>query len=124
MYTSKRRNDIFDVRTKRSPLISNIRRSVHRNSKIYTDDPLDYRNLKEYGFVYKQVCHSQKEYARGVVHVNNCENRGNLYKIWIRKFIGVNNHNLHSYTKSFKFIHSIGKDDTRDKLFKGILTCH
>ena len=48
------------------------------NSKIYTDEYPGYRNLKKYGFVHKQVCHSQKEYARGVVHVNNCECRSNL----------------------------------------------
>jgi transposase-like protein len=46
----------FDVRTKHS-LISNICRSVHRHSKVYTDEYLGYRNLKEYGFVHKQVCH-------------------------------------------------------------------
>jgi len=63
----------FDVRTKQS-LISNIWRSVHRHCKVYTDEYLGYRKLKEYGFVHKQVCNSQKEYARrGVVHVNNVE---------------------------------------------------
>ena len=113
----------FDVRTKHS-LISNICRSVHRHSKVYTDEYLGYRNLKEYGFVHKQVCHYQKEYARGVVHVNNCECRSNLYQIWIRKFMGINKHNLQSYTKTFQFIHNIRKDGIRDKLFKAVLNCH
>jgi hypothetical protein len=44
----------FDVRTKQS-LISNICRSVHRHCKVYTDEYLGYRKLKEYGFVHKQV---------------------------------------------------------------------
>ena len=111
----------FDVRTKHS-LISNICRSVHRHCKVYTDEYLGYRNLKEYGFVHKQVCHSQKEYARGVVHVNNCECRSNLYKIWIRKFMGVNKHNLQSYTKTFQFIHNIRSDtDNRKERFMKVL---
>jgi len=63
----------FNVSTKHS-LISNIRRPVDPHSKVFTDEYLGYRNLKQYGFVHKQVCHShQKEYARGMVHVNNCE---------------------------------------------------
>ncbi|MGC1927514.1 MAG: transposase [Candidatus Nitrosopolaris sp.] len=41
--------------------------------EVYTNEYLAYENLKKYGFVHKQVCHSQKEYARGDVHVNNCE---------------------------------------------------
>jgi len=27
--------------------------------------------------------------ARGGVHVNNCECSGNLYKLWIAKFMGI-----------------------------------
>jgi transposase len=111
----------FDVRTKQS-LISNICRSVHRHCKVYTDEYLGYRKLKEYGFVHKQVCHSQKEYARGVVHVNNCECRSNLYKIWIRKFMGVNKHNLQSYTKTFQFIHNNRSNtDNRKERFMKVL---
>jgi hypothetical protein len=30
------------------------------------DEYLAYGNLKKYGFVHEQVCHSQKEYAREV----------------------------------------------------------
>ncbi|MFZ0510003.1 MAG: hypothetical protein WAM14_00225, partial [Candidatus Nitrosopolaris sp.] len=73
----------------------------------------------KYGFVHKQVCHSQKEYARDV-HVNNCESRSNLYQLWIAKFMGsnlyqlwiakfmgINKHNLQAYTKTFQFIHNI-----------------
>jgi transposase-like protein len=112
----------FDVRTKQS-LISNICRLVDRHSKVYTDEYLGYRKLKEYGFVHKQVCHSQKEYARGVVHVNNCECRSNLYQIWIRKFMGVNKHNLQSYTKTFQFIHNTRKNGVRGQLFERILYC-
>ena len=32
-----------------------------------------YDQLEEHGFVHRSVIHSQKEYANGIVHVNNCE---------------------------------------------------
>jgi len=51
-------------------LISKIRRLIncHHHTRVYTDEFLAYENLKKYGFVHKQVCHSQKEYARGDVY--------------------------------------------------------
>ena len=60
----------FDVHNTKQSLISNIRRLIncHHHTKVYTDEYLAYENLKKYGFVHKQVCHSQKEYARGEVH--------------------------------------------------------
>jgi transposase-like protein len=74
------------------------------------------------GFVHKQVCHSQKEYTRGDVHVNNCECRSNLYQLWIAKFMGINKHNLHTYTKTFEFIHNIRrKTSMRKKMFERVL---
>ena len=78
----------FDVHDTKQSLISNICRLIncHHHTKVYTDEYLAYENLKKYGFVHKQVCHSQKEYARGDVHVNNCECRSNLYQLWIAKF--------------------------------------
>ena len=105
-------------------LISNIRRLIncHHHTKVYTDEYLAYENLKKYGFIHKQVCHSLKEYARGDVHVNNCECRSNLYQLWIAKFMGINKHNLQTYTKTFQFIHNIRrKTSVRKKMFERIL---
>ncbi|MFZ0514085.1 MAG: transposase [Candidatus Nitrosopolaris sp.] len=91
------------------------------HTKVYTDEYLVYENLKKYGFVHKQVCHSQKEYARGDVHVNNCECRSNL-SIMVTKFMGINKHNLQAYTNTFQFIHNIGrKTSVRKKMFERIL---
>jgi predicted secreted protein len=53
--------------------------------------------LEEHGFIHKSINHSQKEYANGIVHVNNCECRSNLYQLWIRKFMGVNKYNLQTF---------------------------
>ena len=113
----------FDVHDTKQSLISNIRRLIncHHHTKVYTDEYLAYENLK-YGFVHKQVCHSLKEYARGDVHVNNCECRSNLYQLWIAKFMGINKHNLQAYTKTFQFIHNIRrKTSVRKKMFERIL---
>ena len=64
----------FGVYDTKQPLISKIRRLInyhhHHHTKVYTDEYQAYENLNKYGFVHKQVCHSQKEYARGDVHVN------------------------------------------------------
>lgn len=114
----------FDVHDTKQPLISKVRRLINHlhHTKVYTDEYLAYENLKKYGFVHKQVRHSQKEYARGDVHVNNCECRSNLYQLWIAKFMGVNKHNLQAYTKTFEFIHNIRrKTSMRKKMFEHIL---
>ena len=114
----------FDVHNTKQSLISNIRRLINcrHNTKVYTDEYLAYENLKKYGFMHKQVCHSLKEYARGDVHVNNCQCRSNLYQYWIAKFMGINKHNLQTYTKTFQFIHSIRrKTSVRKKMFESIL---
>jgi transposase-like protein len=82
-------------------------------TKVYTNEYLAYQNLKKYGFI--QVCHSQKEYTRGDVHVNDCECRSNLYQLWIAKFMGVNKHNLQIYTKTFEFIHNVRRKTSMRK---------
>jgi len=79
-----------------------------------------YDQLEEHGFIHKNVTHSQKEYANGSIHVNNCESRSNLYQIWIRKFMVVNKYNLQVYSKAFQFIHN-NRTKTRKKRFIEIL---
>jgi transposase-like protein len=56
---------------------------------------------------HKTVSNSDKEYARGRVHVNNCECVSNLFQIWIRKFVGINKNNVQAYAKAFQFICNI-----------------
>ena len=84
-------------------------------TKVYTNEYLAYQNLKKYGFIHKQICHSQKEYTRGDVHENDCECRSNLYQLWIAKFMGVNKHNLQIYTKTFEFIHNVRRKTSMRK---------
>ncbi|MER3408441.1 MAG: hypothetical protein C4292_06955, partial [Nitrososphaera sp.] len=64
------------------------------------------------------------EYARGGVHVNNCECRrsNNLCQLWLKKkFMGVNRNNLQAYVKSFQFVHNNSRKISRGERFMQIL---
>lgn len=111
----------FDVTIYQS-LLDNICRKIVYGSTIYTDEFLPYNQLNKHGFRHKYVNHSHKEYARGDIHVNNCECRTNLFKIWIAKFMGVNKYNLEAYSKAFQFIHNNRSNtDNRKERFMKIL---
>ena len=91
----------FDVPVHQALLVDIICNNVEYGSTIFTDEYRTYDQLEEHGFIHKSVIHSQKEYANGIVHVNNCECRSNLYQLWIREFMGVNKYNLQTYSKTF-----------------------
>lgn len=109
----------FDVPVQQS-LLDIICTRVEYGSTIFTDEYRAYDHLEEHGFMHKSVTHSQKEYANGTIHVNNCECRSNLYQLWIRKFMGVNKYNLQVYSKVFQFIHN-SRSSTRKERFMKIL---
>ncbi len=67
------------------------------------------------------VCHSSREYARYDVHINNCECRTNLFKLWLAKFIGVNKLDLKLYANTFQFLHNHRHLDAYEK-FMSILS--
>ena len=110
----------FDVPLLQSLLVDIVCTRVEYGSTIFTDEYSAYDQLEEHGFIHRSVIHSQKEYANGIVHVNNCECRSNLYQIWIRKFMGVNKYNLQTYSKTFEFIHN-NRTKTRKERFIEIL---
>ena len=109
----------FDVPVDKS-LIDLICKNVGYGSTLFTDEYRAYNQLQKHGFIHKSVTHSEKEYANGIVHVNNCECRSNLYQLWMRKFMGVNKHNLETYSKTFQFIHN-NRTKTRKERFMEIL---
>ena len=109
----------FDVPVHQS-LLDIVCKNVEYGSTIFTDEYRAYDQLEEHGFIHKSVIHSQKEYANGIVHVNNCECRSNLYQLWIRKFMGVNKYNLQAYSKTFQFVHN-NRAKTRYERFMEIL---
>jgi transposase-like protein len=111
----------FDVpAVMKKSLLEIVCNRVQYGSTVFTDEYNAYNSLEEHGFTHKSVNHSQKEYANGTVHVNNCECRSNLYQIWIRKFMGVNKHNLQTYSKTFQFIHN-NRTKAREERFAEIL---
>lgn len=63
----------FDVPVQQS-LLDIICTRVEYGSTIFTDEYRAYDHLEEHGFMHKSVTHSQKEYANGTIHVNNCVN--------------------------------------------------
>ena len=117
-------SEFFVPQQKRQPVLGSVRKNVEPGSMIYTDDFRPYRFLPRYGYKHEFVNHSEKEYARGDVHINNCECGTNLYKLWMRKFMGVNKKNLQTYSKTFQMIHQsrINKIP-RGERFMQILSC-
>ncbi len=109
----------FDVPVHKS-ILDIVCSRVKYGSTIFTDEYRAYDQLEEHGFIHKRIMHSKKEYVDGIVHVNNCECRSNLYQLWIRKFMGVNKYNLQVYSKTFQFIHN-NRAKTREERFIEIL---
>lgn len=113
----------FDVPSSdgNNPILDVVCKNVNYGSTLFTDEYRAYNRLEEHGFIHDSVAHSEKEYTNGEVHVNNCEWRSNLYQIWIRKFMGVNKHNLETYSKTFQFIHNNRRTKTREERFMAVL---
>jgi transposase-like protein len=63
----------FDVPVKKS-LFDIVCNNVEYGSTVFTDEYRAYDSLEEHGFIHKSVNHSEKEYANGIVHANNCVN--------------------------------------------------
>jgi hypothetical protein len=75
MHSSERGDGLtyFDVPVKKS-LIDTVCNNVEYGSTIFTDEYSAYNQLQKHGFIHKSVNHSEKEYANGIVHVNNYVN--------------------------------------------------
>jgi hypothetical protein len=57
-------------------------RHVKAGSKIYADSSPSYNVLHGMGYKHDYVNRSIGEYARGDVHINNCENRASILRRW------------------------------------------
>ena len=85
---------------------------------VYTDEYTIYDSLKDHGKVKKHefVNHSAKEYSRGEIHVNNCENRHSLLRPNLRIFRGVSKKNLPKYIIQIQY-----KINYKEKSYQKIL---
>ncbi|MEM2761176.1 MAG: IS1595 family transposase [Nitrososphaerales archaeon] len=117
-YHQRNGSTVFDVPVSYDSIASLVCKKVGYGSTVYTDEYVAYSPLKASGFEHESVSHSSKEYARGEVHVNNCECRTNLFKLWISKFMGVNKYNPHLYAKTFQFLHNDRHLDGYEKFMR------
>lgn len=78
--------------------------------KVFTDDYTIYMGLEEHPQVkeHQTINHSEKMYADGENHVNNCENRHSLLRPHLNIFRGVSKNNLNTYVKFFQFTFNKG----------------
>jgi transposase-like protein len=54
------------------------------------------------GYKHDYVNHSIGGYARGDVHINNCENRASILRQWLSVHRGVSKDNLDTYLSLFQ----------------------
>ena len=73
---------ICDVPQPFSSIAALVQEIVSKGSGICTDELGAYDSLDSRRYRYESVCHKAKEYARGDVHVNNCECRAGLLRYW------------------------------------------
>lgn len=54
-------------------LLPKLRKSIHHDATVYTDENYVYKHINEYFLQHSTVNHSLEEYVRGNVHTNNIE---------------------------------------------------
>jgi transposase-like protein len=85
-------------------LMKVLRDHVDIESTVMTDDFMSYRHADEVFYQHHAVVHSKKEYARGDVHVNNCESFFALLKRGLMgSFHHVSRKHLGRYSNEFAF---------------------
>jgi len=91
-------------------------RHVKAGSKIYTDSFPSYNILQSIGYRHETVNHSLREYARGEVHINNCENRASILRTWLSVHRGISKDNLNTYLSLFQLQRKTNKLPTIEKI--------
>jgi transposase-like protein len=77
-------------------------RYIETRSKIYTDSFPSYSILQSMGYKHDYVNHSLREYARGDLHINNCESRASILRQWLSVHRGISKDNLNTYLSLFQ----------------------
>ncbi|MDT7877430.1 MAG: IS1595 family transposase [Candidatus Caldarchaeales archaeon] len=91
-------------------------RHIEAGSKIYTDNSPSYSILQSMGYRHDYVNHSMGEYARGDVHINNCENRASILRQWLSVHRGISKDNLNTYLSLFQLQRNTNKQPTIEKI--------
>ncbi len=112
----ERKGDVKAVvvaNTDQVTLIPQVKETVEPNTTVYTDEMSAYNPLIANGYKHQIVNHSEKEYARGIVHTNTIEGFWSL----VKRGIGGVYHNvspkyLQSYVNEYSFRYNHRKDET------------
>jgi transposase-like protein len=91
-------------------------RHIRAGSKIYTDNFPSYSILQGMGYRHEYVNHSLREYARGEVHINNCENRASILRPWLSAHRGISKDNLDAYLSLFQLQRNTNKLPAIEKI--------
>lgn len=81
---------------------------VEQGSTIYHDDFRSYGILDGL-FKHDSVNHSEKEYARGDIHVNTAEAEFSLFRPWLRTYRGVSKKRLYLYCSHYQMLRNARK---------------
>jgi transposase-like protein len=84
------------------------------NSTFYTDEWRSYNFIENR----KYVIHSNRQYSKDVVHVNNAEGLHSHFRIFMSDHMGVNKKNLRKYIKYFKIMKEAMKKKTDEEVVK------
>ena len=68
------------------------------------------------GYRHDYVNHSLREYTRGDVHINNCENRTSILRPWLSVHRGISKDNLDTYLSLFQLQRNTNKLPTIEKI--------
>jgi transposase-like protein len=89
---------------KRMTLFPHILEHVEEGSTISTDENRSYHALPVYGYQHGKVTHSEKEYARGIHHVNSLEGFWSRLKNSIKgTHVHVSRKHLDKYLVEFEY---------------------
>lgn len=90
-----------------------IKKNVDKDSTVYTDEFLSYKDLKKHGLDHDVIKHAIKEYVRGKVHTNTIEGFWSQMK---RSINGTYHHvspkHLQLYVDEFSFRYNHRKSET------------
>lgn len=109
---------------KAKTLMPIVQETVEVGSNVMTDEFRSYGKLARFGYNHEHVCHSAKEYVRGIVHTNSLEGFWSQLKRGISgTHIWVSQKHLQRYINEFAFRYNQRAGDAPmfDRLFLNLV---
>lgn len=101
-----------------------IQATIEQGSNLLTDEFKTYNRLERLGYGHESVCHSTKEYVRGIVHTNSLEGFWSQLKRSISgTHVWVSKKHLQNYVNEFAFRYNQREAITPmfDRLFQNLV---